>query len=169
MREQPRARGRRPAGDGTQKRLRVGVLRIARRRPPIGPAFDHFAVLHHRNEIAHLRGDAEVVCDEHDGETEVARATRPAASAPAPVRTHRAPKRARRRSAPRVPARARARARYAGAARRRTRAGSGRSRRDRARPARTTSFARASASARGVPWTIEALRDEFAGLASRIE
>ena len=50
-----------------QQRLRIGVLRIAEHLS-CEPLLDHDAVLHHRNEIADLGCDPQIMRDEDDGE-----------------------------------------------------------------------------------------------------
>ncbi len=57
---------------------------------------DDFAVLHHGDEIADLRGDAQIVRDEDDGEPKPLAQIRAASSAPAPAPRRRAPRQPRR-------------------------------------------------------------------------
>ena len=138
------------APESGQQRLRIGVLRIAEDLAG-QPLLHHLAVLHHRDEVADLRRDAQVMGDEDDRQAEPLRADPPAASAPAPAPKRRARRRARPPPAPPARAPARGQARCAGAGRRRIHADSARSQPGRDRRARSSSLARASACARGMP------------------
>ena len=64
-----RLRANSPPGIEFEQRLRIGVLRIAEHLAR-EPLLHHFTVLHHGDEIADLRGDAQIMRDEDDGEAE---------------------------------------------------------------------------------------------------
>ena len=73
-----------PPGIELSNAWRIGMLRVAEHFAG-EPVLHHFTVLHDSDEIADLRGNAQIMRDEDDREAE-ARVTRPAASAPAPHR-----------------------------------------------------------------------------------
>src|SRR5262252_5621446 len=58
-----------PARRRLDQRTRVGVLRIAE-DPRDLAVLDHFAALHHRDRVAHLGGDPQIVGDEQHAQTQ---------------------------------------------------------------------------------------------------
>ncbi len=147
------SRANAPPGIEIQQRPRVSVLRVTEHfaRQPV---LHDLAILHDRDEIADLRGHAQVMRDEDD---RAARAAPQFRKQLQHLRLHGNIERRHRLVRHQHVRLQRQRPRQADAlraGRRRIRAGSGRRRKDRVRPATNSSFASAIACARGVPWTI---------------
>ena len=108
--------------DRPDQALGVGVERVAEQRRHVG-LLDDLAGVHHRDPVAHLGDDAEVVGDQHDRRARSRRAGCASGRGSAPGSSRRARSSARRRSAARARRRGPSRSSPAGPCRPTSRAG----------------------------------------------